>query len=135
MSLDEPLPERLEGRAGLNLEFLPSAYFGKTYLVDGAPRAFPLYPSGPVQVRPAETQIRQFEGYTTFDDRGRKEYVEPAPIAVGKTFVLAPDDHERRVTIRVTSGELQLLDGRNVAQNGWFVMRSPSGFPKSMSRS
>ena len=124
VTLDEPLPERLEGRAGLNLEFLPSAYFGKTYLVDGAPRVFPLYPAGPIQVKPAETQVRQFEGYTTFDDRGRKEYVEPAPIAVGKTFVLAPDDHERRVTIRVTSGDLQLLDGRNVAQNGWFVMRS-----------
>ena len=46
VSLDEPLPERLEG-ARLNLEFLPSAYFGKTYLVDGAPRVFPLYPSRP----------------------------------------------------------------------------------------
>ena len=124
VSLDKPLPPRLEGRAGLNLEFLPSAYFGKTYLVDGAPRIIPLYPSGPIQAKAAGTQIRQFEGYTTFDDRGRKEYVEPAPIAVGKTFVLAPDDRERRVTIRVTSGELQLLDGRNVAQNGWLVVRS-----------
>jgi hypothetical protein len=124
VSLDKPLPERLEGRAGLNLEFLPSAYFGKTYLVDGAPRIFPLYPSGPILVKPADTQIRQFEGYTTFDDRGRKDYVETAPVAVGKTFVLAPDDHERRVTIRVTSGELQLHDGRNVAQNGWLVLRS-----------
>ena len=74
--LDKPLPERLAGRAGLNLEFLPSAYFEKTYLADGRPGVFPLYPSGPMQVKPAATQIRQFEGHTTFDDRGRGEYVE-----------------------------------------------------------
>jgi endoglucanase len=87
VSLDEPLQERLEGRAGFNLEFLPSAYFGKTYLVDGAPRVFPLYPSGPIQVKPAETQVRQFEGYTTFDDRpflwGENEYV----IGIGAHYV------------------------------------------------
>ena len=124
VSLDEPLPEQLEGRAGLNLELLPSAYFGKTYLVDGAPRIFPLYPSGPIHVRPATTQIRQFEGYTTFDDRGRKVYLDPAPIAAGTKLVLAPDDPERRIAIEVTSGELTLLDGRNVAQNGWLVVRS-----------
>ncbi len=28
VALDEPLPPALEGRAGFNLEFLPSAYFG-----------------------------------------------------------------------------------------------------------
>ncbi len=36
--LDKPLPEKLEGRAGFNLEFLPSAYFEKTYLADGRSR-------------------------------------------------------------------------------------------------
>ncbi len=29
--LDKPLPEKLEGRAGFNLEFIPSSYFRKTY--------------------------------------------------------------------------------------------------------
>ena len=33
--LDEPLPESVEGNAGFNLEFLPSKYWGKTYLMDG----------------------------------------------------------------------------------------------------
>ena len=123
--LDKPLPERLEGRTGLNLEFLPSAYFEKTYLVDGRPGIFPLYPSGPTKVRPADTQIRQFAGHSTFDDRGRKEYVEAEPIASGTTLVLAPADPERRVTIRtVAGGDLTLLDGRNVAQNGWYVVRT-----------
>lgn len=121
--LDKPLPEKLAGRAGLNLEFLPSAYFERTYLADSRPGIFPLYPSGPTRVRPAATQIRQFEGHTTFDDRGRGEYVEAEPIAKAKRLVLAPEDPERRVTIESAS-ELMLLDGRNVAQNGWYVVRS-----------
>ena len=31
----QPLPQKLAGRAGFNLEFLPSIYMGKAYLVDG----------------------------------------------------------------------------------------------------
>lgn len=122
--LDEPLPARLEKRAGLNLEFLPSAYFEKTYLVDGKPGVFPLYPSGPMSVLPAETQIPQFAGHSTFDDRGRGEYVEPRPIEVGRKLILAPEDPERRVEIESEGADLMLFDGRNVAQNGWFVVRT-----------
>ena len=122
--VDKPVPAKLEGRAGLNLEFLPSKYFGKTYLADGQPAIFPRQPYGPSEVKPADTQIRQYEGYTTFDDRGRNEYVEPKPFAAGKAFVLAPEDPERRVSITANVGDLQLVDGRNVAQNGWFVVRS-----------
>ena len=43
--LDKPLPEKLEGNAGFNLEFLPAAYFEKTFFADGKPGSFPLYPS------------------------------------------------------------------------------------------
>jgi len=35
INLDKPLPQKLAGRAGLNVEFLPSIYMGKAYLVDG----------------------------------------------------------------------------------------------------
>jgi endoglucanase len=127
--LDRPLPPRLEGRAGLNLELLPSAYFERTYLVDGRPAIFPRYPSGPMRVRPVATQVTQFAGHTTFDDRGRGEYVEAEPIATGRTLVVAPEDPERRITIESLQGELSLLDGRNVAQNGWYVVRTllPAG--------
>ncbi|MEJ2616758.1 MAG: hypothetical protein P8Z35_17520, partial [Ignavibacteriaceae bacterium] len=38
--LDKPLPEKLIGNAGFNLEFLPSAYFEKTYIIDGMPGSF-----------------------------------------------------------------------------------------------
>lgn len=129
--VDKPVPERLEGRAGLNMEFLPSRYFERTYFVDGRPGIFPRHPSGPAAVKPAGTQIRQFEGYSTFDDRGRGEYVEPDPIASGKTMVFAPEDPERRVRIQAVTGDLQLLDGRTVAQNGWFVVRSLLGVKKT----
>jgi endoglucanase len=122
--VDSPVPEKLEGRAGFNLEFLPPKYFERTYLADGKPGIVPRYPIGPTEIRPGDSRIRQFEGYSTFDDRGRNEYPEAHPMATGKTIVLAPEDPERRISIKAVSGELQLLDGRNLAQNGWFIVRS-----------
>ena len=106
VNLEKPLPRKLEGRAGFNLEFLPSAYFGKAYLMDGQSGIFPRYPHGPMAASTAGTS-------------------EPQPIARGKTIVLAPEDGSRRVTIEATNGELMLFDGRNTAQNGWYVVRSP----------
>lgn len=105
VNLEKPLPRELEGRAGFNLEFLPSAYFKKAYLMDGKSGIFPLYPSGPM----------------TVDKDG---VVEPKPIAAGKTLVLAPEDPARHVSIKASDGELLLFDGRNKAQNGWYVVRS-----------
>jgi len=121
--LEKPLPETLEGHAGLNLEFLPSAYFEKTYLVDGTPGVFPLYPSSNMMVEPITKKIPQFAGHTTFDDRGRGEFLVPKPFASGRTIVLAPEDPERYVKIQSTD-EIMLFDGRNLAQNGWYVVRS-----------
>jgi endoglucanase len=126
--LDKPLPEKLVGRAGFNLEFLPASYFEKTYLADGKPGTFPLYPASNTVIELIEKKIPQFAGHTTFDDRGRGEYIDPRPIATGKTIVLAPEDPERYVKIQSES-EIMLFDGRNLAQNGWFVVRSliPAG--------
>jgi len=110
VNLDTPLPLGLEGKAGLNLEFLPSAYFGKAYFADGAPGIFPLYPTGPTEISSDGT-------------------IQPKPIAIGKKFVLAPEDQSRRVAIDGEDCSLSLFDGRNTAQNGWYVVRSliPSG--------
>jgi hypothetical protein len=108
--LDKPLPPELEGRAGFNLEFLPSAYFGKSYLMDESTGVFPLYPAGPT---------------------GRSSAGEPErlPLVKGRRLVLAPEDPERRISIDGGGAELGLFDGRNQAQNGWYVVRSllPSG--------
>jgi len=108
--LEKPLPPALEGRAGFNLEFLPSAYFKKAYLMDGRSGYFPLYPGGPME--------RQASGR-----------VEPKSLESGRSLVLAPEDPERRVMIQSKSADLMLFDGRNKAQNGWFVVRSilPAG--------
>lgn len=121
--LDRPVPERLEGQAGFNMEFLPAAYFGKSYLADGKPGAFPLYPAGETRMEPLAKKIPQFAGHTTFDDRGRNEFIVPMPIAKGESMVLAPEDPERKVSIRSQEGGLLLFDGRNLGQNGWFIVR------------
>jgi hypothetical protein len=122
--LDKPVPAELEGRAGLNLEFRPSQYWEHTYLIDGRAAIFPRYPAGPTTSLPPKKKVRQFEGHSTFDLHGHEDYVEALPIAAGKTLLMAPEDPERFVTIRSLSGELQLLDGRNLAQNGWFIVRT-----------
>ena len=106
---DKPIPAALEGIAGFNLEFLPSVYFGKSFMLDGVNGFFPMYPNENMGVINGET--------------------EPLPIASGKQITLAPEDPEQQITIRSKDNELSLFDGRNKAQNGWFVVRSllPAG--------
>lgn len=118
--LDQPLPPALAGKAGFNLEFLPSAYFHRSFLADGKPGAFPLYPSGDMIVRGERNAA---------SGRDIGPGAEPRPMASGRTVVLAPEDPARRVTVRADTGSLELFDGRNQAQNGWFVLRSmlPAG--------
>ena len=101
--LPEALPEALEGKAGLNLEFLPAAYFERSYLMDEKAGLLPLYPTG----------VKE-----------RNDVVEPDRLATGHHLVLAPDDPSRRVSIRSPGATLALYDGRGKAQNGWFVVRS-----------
>lgn len=122
--LDKPLPEKLEGKAGLNLEFIPSSYFRKTFLVDERPGLFPLYPSSSTTIDSKNNKVLQFAGHTTFDDRGRNEYIVPGPLAVGKTIIMAPEDPGSSVKIQSLSGDLMLFDGRDLAQNGWFIIRA-----------
>ena len=123
VSLDAPLPEKLVGHAGFNLEFLPSAYFEKTFLADGRPGIFPLSPSGDAAVRHLAEKIPQFNGYSTFDDRGRGEFLVPGPLARCAALVLAPEDPERCGRIRSLTGDLMLYDGRMLAQNGVWVLK------------
>jgi hypothetical protein len=112
VNLDKPLPKALEGKAGFNLEFLPSAYFRKTYMIDGKPGLFPLYPSS--DMIPAS---------------GPGGRAEPKPLASGGRIVLAPEDGSRRVTVEAGAGRVSLYDGRDQAQNGWYVLRGeiPAG--------
>ena len=127
--LDKPVPTALEGNAGFNLEFLPSQYWGKTYLMDGRPSLFPRYVVGNTITRPNSEKLKQFKGYVTSDDRGTGRFVDPLPLETGRTIILAPDEPERLVKITSHDADLMLFDGRILAQNGWFVVRSllPAG--------
>ena len=102
--LERPLPASLAGKAGFNLDFLPTAYFGKSYRLDEASGIFPRHPEGPMQ-------------------RDAAGSAEPLALGSGRRIVLAPEDPSTRVTIVSDSGTLMLFDARNQAQNGWFVVR------------
>jgi endoglucanase len=103
--LDKPLPANLVGKAGFNLDFLPTAYFGKSYMLDAAFGIFPRHDDGPMQRDPSTNTA------------------EPLPLASGHRIVLSPEDPSTRVTITSEQGTVMLFDARNRAQNGWFVVR------------
>ena len=122
--LDEPVPEELVGNAGLNLEFLPSKYWLKTYTMDGRLNRFPRYATSQTVTRLNSEKPRQFKGFKTYDDRGTGKFVDPLPLETGHDITMAMDDLERMISIRSDDAELKLYDGRMLAQNGWFVLRS-----------
>ena len=121
--LDKPVPAELVGKAGMNLEFFPASYFGKNYLVDGLGRILPKYPMHDTEVHPIVEKIPQYFGESTFDDRGRGDFLVARPLATGKQIVLAPEDDNLRVGIS-SDIDINLYDGRHLAQNGTFVLRS-----------
>lgn len=129
INLDQPLPEKLAGRAGFNLEFLPSIYMGKAYLVDGAHAGiFPRTPEDAmIKVLPLPDEPKK--AYYLEDWDKAKGYTQPLPFATGKTIMLGADDAHARVTVKSDTADLMLFDGRSRAQNGWFVLRSliPTG--------
>jgi len=103
--VDRPLPASLSGKAGLNLEFLPTAYFGKSYMVDDSSGIFPRHADGPMKKESNGT-------------------AEPVALASGTKIILSPEDPLTRVAITSENSRLMLFDGRNQAQNGWFVVRA-----------
>ena len=121
--LDKPVPEKLAGEAGFNIEFLPSQYWLKTFLMDGRLNRFPRYATSQTVTRPNSEKPRQFKGFKTYDDRGTDCFVDPLPLETGHQIVVATDDPSRMIRIS-SDAELKLFDGRMLAQNGWFVLRS-----------
>ncbi|WP_372018187.1 glycoside hydrolase family 9 protein [Pseudoxanthomonas sp. 10H] len=106
VDLDKPLPAEWEGKVGFNFELFPTDLFGKSWLMDGASGIFPRQANGPVHHHPGQ--------FVT------------APLASGRTLVVAPESELQRLTIESTSGRLQLLDGRGNMNNGWFIVREPT---------
>ena len=122
--LDKPVPDAIAGEAGLNIEFLPSQYWLKTFQMDGRLNRFPRYATSATITRPNSEKPRQFKGFKTYDDRGTGRFIDPQPIETGHQLLIAPDAPERMIKVSCTDAELRLYDGRMLAQNGWYVLRS-----------
>ncbi len=121
--VDKPVPETLKD-AGFNLEFLPSQYWSKTYLMDGRPNLFPKYAASQTVTRSNSEKPKQFKGFKTYDDRGTDKFIDPLPMETGHEIIVGSDCPERMIKITSTDNELKLYDGRMLAQNGWYVLRS-----------
>ncbi len=124
VDLDKPLPPTLVGKVGYNLEFLPSMYVGKAYQVDGAVAGMLTRdPQGRMAADPP-AQGTSLSPWYVAQWRKARQYMVPRALATGHRVTLAPGDPLQRVTIRSDGPEVRLYDGRNQAQNGWFVVRS-----------
>lgn len=106
VDLEKPVPEEFIGKVGFNLELFPGILFGKTWILDSESGIFP----------------RQANGPALKDKKG--EIVASQPLARGKKLTVAPDDELLTMTIESRTGDLLLLDGRYIHNNGWFVVRS-----------
>jgi endoglucanase len=128
VTLDKPLPEKLAGKAGMNIEFLPATYFKKTYLMDQKTGICPVVAAGPTVADAFSEKIPQFNNLLT-NERFGDTYAKVAPLASGKKLTLSPDDPKSLVSVESLTGQISLLDGRNLAPNGWYVVREliPAG--------
>lgn len=106
VDLDRPVPGFLLGKVGFNMELFPGWLFGKSWYLDDKAGIFPRQPNGP--------GIKDRNG----------ELVAAEPMASGKKLVVAPEDDKLRLSIESRTGELQLIDGRYIHNNGWFVVRT-----------
>lgn len=105
VDLDRRLPEEWEKKTGFNLELFPVSYFGKSWQTDKDYGIFPRQANGPVL------------------SIGNNE-IQLVPYATGKKITIASESEIQRMTIESKGLPLQIYDGRNQHNNGWFVVRS-----------
>ncbi|MDR2498733.1 MAG: glycoside hydrolase family 9 protein, partial [Tannerellaceae bacterium] len=136
VDLDRPIPQSLAGKIGFNLELFPGALFGKPWIMDKASGIFPRQPNGPTltlaenyplagNFTPSpKTNKEHLSGYHRGYNPILADDIIAEPYAVGKRFVLCPDDQLNRIIIESQTTDLKLFDGRMNHNNGWFVLRS-----------
>jgi len=105
VDLDQPLPAAWIGKVGFNLELYPALLFGKAWYLDKGSGIFPRQPGGPME-------------------RDTNHELQPVSFANGKRLTIAPESDAQRLIVESRTGDLQLLDGRNKHNNGWFIVRS-----------
>ena len=114
VDLEKPLPEAWANKVGFNLELFPGQYFGEHYFMDTKTGIFPRQANGPMNI----------------DKDGS---LQISPLAIGRQLIIAPSNKEKEIRIVSTKGDLQLIDGRGLQNNGWFILRStiPAGAVKN----
>ncbi len=106
VDLDKPLPDEWIGKVGFNLELFPGVLFGQSYSMDGHAGVFPM---------------QSYNGMQK-DSEGKWQAL---PMAKGNKLVVCPESDKQRMTIVNQKGNgLELLDGRSLHTNGWFIVRS-----------
>jgi len=106
VDLDKPIPEKWAGKAFFSLELFPAQYFDKTWYMDDTPGIFPRQVNGPVRYNDENQVIIQ-------------------PLAAGNKLVVLPESPTEMITFESKKEKLELVDGRSLRNNGWFVIRSP----------
>jgi len=105
VDLEKPLPREWENKVGFNLELFPGYCFGEHYLMNAKTGIFPRQANGPT--------LRNKDGK-----------LQSIPLAVGNHLIVAPGHFEKELRIMSRANNLQLIDGRDLHNNGWFVVRS-----------
>lgn len=148
VDMDKPMPEKYKGKLGFNIEFVPSTLLGKPWIMDGKTGMFSHQAFGPTQRQVSNTgHIGNFNpgGKADLDQLllDRKTYnpmiaddIVGAPLAVGRKFVLNPQEELGKITFEGVKCDLALYDGRIDHNNGWFVLRTdiPTGKTKDVVR-
>jgi len=136
VDLDRPVPAEFAGKIGFNLELFPGALFGKPWIMDDKQGIFPRQPDGPVLVQPenyahtgnfnpeGKTDLERLSGYHYGYNPILADDIIAEPYAVGRRFVVRPDDPANKLVIETKGTDLKLYDGRMNHNNGWFVVRS-----------
>lgn len=106
VDIDKPLPEKWVGKAFFSMELFPAKYFDKSYYMDETPGLFP----------------RQINGPVFYND---EDQIVIEPMAVGKKLVVLPESPYEMITFETLKENLELVDGRSIRNNGWFVVRAP----------
>ena len=96
----------------------PATYFKKTYLMDQKTGICPVVAAGPTVADAFSEKIPQFNNLLT-NERFGDTYAKVVPLASGKKLTLSPDDPKSLVSVESLTGQISLLDGRNLAPNGW----------------
>lgn len=105
VDLDESIPEEWTDKIGFNLQLFPGYYFGEHFLMDGKSGIFPRQPTGPM--------------YKDSDGN-----LQIKPLAEGSELIVVPGNKEKGIKFISNKNKLQLIDGRGLHNNGWFIVRS-----------